>query len=96
MARDSITQEVRDGVGMGLEPTSGSKVQGQGLYSPGQGPTFPSPHTRQGLHSEGPVPPLATEGSNEATVRLDNTSVQEARESIKGQDVAQLEVKDAE
>lgn len=44
---------------------------------------------RQGLHGEGPVPPLAAEGSYEATVRLDNTSIQEAWESIKGQDIAQ-------
>lgn len=46
----------------------GQHTRGQGLHSLGQAPTFPSPHTRQGLHCEGPVPPLATEGSNEAPV----------------------------
>ena len=35
----------------------------------------PSAHTRQGLHSEGPVPPLAAKRSDEATVRLDDTSI---------------------
>lgn len=56
-----------------------------------RGPLALSPHTRQGLHGEGPVPPLAAEGSDEAAVRLHDTSVQEAWEAIEGQHVAQLE-----
>ena len=91
MVRNCVTQQVS---GWDSQAGSSAHLRQQGTRtkdSPGQRSHSPSAHTRQGLHSEGPVPPLAAECSDEATVRLDDTGVQEAWESIKGQDVAQLE-----
>lgn len=74
-----------------LSPPQLARCRVKGYTAQDRGPPRPSPHTRQGLHSERSVSPLAAKGSNEATVRLHDTSVQEAGEAIKGQHIAQLQ-----